>query len=97
MLIVYASNIYTQNSESYKEKDLSFTTNGITISGKLITPWEKYEKKLPLVVFVHGSGPEDYSSSDNYRYLFEQFTEIGFACYSWNRQGVGSSEGKWHE
>lgn len=97
MLIVYSSNLYSQNSESYKEKDLSFTTNGNTISGKLITPWENYEKKLPLVVFVHGSGPEDYSSSDNYRYLFEQFTEIGFACYSWNRQGVGSSEGKWYE
>ncbi|MCD8540719.1 MAG: alpha/beta hydrolase [Leadbetterella sp.] len=89
--------LYSQNAESYKEEALGFVSNGNRVSGKLITPLEQSEKKLPVVVFVHGSGPEDYSSSGDYRYLFEQFTKIGFACYSWDRQGVANSEGKWYE
>lgn len=81
---------------SYNEQNLNFTNNGNEIFGKLITP-NSYEGKLPVIVFVHGSGPEDYSSSDNYQYLWEEFTKIGFACYSWDRPGVGQSQGKWYE
>jgi uncharacterized protein len=80
----------------YNEKSISFKSNGNEIFGKLITPIVN-EGKLPVIVFVHGSGPEDYSSSDNYRYLWEEFTKIGFGCYSWNRPGVGQSQGKWYE
>lgn len=83
-------------SVKYNEHNLNFTYNGNEIFGKLITP-VFYKDKLPVIVFVHGSGPEDYSSSDNYRYLWEEFTKIGFACYSWNRPGVGESQGKWYE
>lgn len=81
---------------SYKEQSLNFTIGGNEISGKLMTP-SAFEGKLPVVVFVHGSGPEDYSSSDNYRYLWEAFAKIGFACYSWDRPGVGQSQGKWYQ
>ena len=81
---------------SYQEENLNFTSNGNEIFGKLITP-HAHEGKLPVIVFVHGSGPEDYSSSGNYRYLWEAFTKIGFACYSWDRPGVGQSQGKWYE
>ncbi len=81
---------------SYKEQSLNFNYKGNEIFGKLIMP-SVYEGKLPVVVFVHGSGPEDYSSEDNYRYLWEEFVKIGFACYSWDRPGVGQSEGKWYE
>ncbi len=79
------------------EDDLNFVYNGNKISGKLITPVRSSDKKFPVVVFVHGSGPEDYSSSNNYTYLWEEFTRIGYACYSWNRPGVGQSEGRWYE
>jgi uncharacterized protein len=81
---------------NYNEQSINFNYSGNEISGKLLIP-KVYEGKLPVIVFVHGSGPEDYSSSDNYRYLWEEFTKIGFACYSWNRPGVGESQGKWYE
>jgi uncharacterized protein len=80
----------------YHEQNLNFKSNGNEVFGRLITPIVK-EGKLPVIVFIHGSGPEDYSSSDNYRYLWEEFTKIGFACYAWNRPGVGQSQGKWYE
>lgn len=79
----------------YAMQDLNFIANGNELYGKLITPGS-YTNKLPVIVFVHGSGPEDYSSSDNYRYLWEAFTGIGFACFSWDRPGVGQSQGTWY-
>ncbi|SDB99503.1 alpha/beta hydrolase family protein [Niabella drilacis] len=80
----------------YREQEVHFTYNGDTLFGKLITPGV-FKGKLPVIVFVHGSGPEDYSSSGNYRYLWEVFTKMGFACYSWNRPGVAPSGGKWFQ
>lgn len=98
LLLIACSGIsYARNAENYKEEDLGFISNGNRISGKLIVPLAKPDSNLPVIVFVHGSGPEDYGSSGNYRYLFEAFTGIGFACYSWDRPGVGNSEGKWYE
>jgi pimeloyl-ACP methyl ester carboxylesterase len=81
---------------SYIEQNLNFMYKSNTLFGKLIIP-KGHTGKLPVIVFVHGSGPEDYSSSDNYRYLWEAFTQSGFACYSWDRPGVGQSQGKWCE
>lgn len=97
-LLFFSTNVYSQKStQNYKEENLNFISYGNKISGKLITPQKQYGNKMPVIVFVHGSGPENYSSSDNYRYMWEQFTKIGFACYSWDRPGVGNSEGKWFE
>jgi uncharacterized protein len=90
--------LYAQDvSKNYKAADLNFVYDGDSIFGKLIIPKQNNKDKLPVIVFVHGSGPEDYSSSDNYRFLWEEFTKIGFACYSWNRPGVGQSQGKWYK
>lgn len=89
--------LYAQATPAnYTEQNLNFVNNGNEIFGKLMIP-KGYKGKLPVIVFVHGSGPEDYSSSDNYRYLWEEFTRIGYACYSWDRPGVGQSQGKWYE
>lgn len=88
--------LFAQGS-NYTEQDVVFTSNADQLHGKLILPKLKSSEKLPVVVFVHGSGDEDYSSSDNYRYLWESFTKIGFACFSWDRPGVGQSTGKWYE
>jgi uncharacterized protein len=97
-LLCFHHPLYSQDgSKNYKETDLNFVYDGDSIFGKLIIPEQKNQEKLPVIVFVHGSGPEDYSSSDNYRYLWEEFTKIGFACYSWNRPGVGQSQGKWYQ
>lgn len=90
--------IFSQGlDQPYWEETVDFRFEGKKISGKLIVPRQKAESKWPVILFVHGSGPEDYSSSGNYTYLWEQFTRAGYACYSWDRPGVGESEGKWYE
>jgi pimeloyl-ACP methyl ester carboxylesterase len=92
----YWSPLYAQIiASSYREDTVNFSYNGHKIYGKLITPI-RHPDKMPVVVFVHGSGPEDYSSSGNYVYLWQVFTNMGYACYAWDRPGVGQSEGKWY-
>lgn len=82
--------------ENYTEDELCFINSRDTLFGKLVLP-KKARSTYPVVVFVHGSGPEDYSSSDLYRPLWERFTKAGFACFSWDRPGVGRSQGNWFE
>lgn len=96
-LLLASASVNISNAQVYKEEDLNFVYDGNEIFGKLILPVSRSDQKLPVVVFVHGSGPEDYSSSDSYRYLWEEFTKVGFACFSWDRPGVGQSQGKWFE
>lgn len=83
-------------SRNYSEENIFFLNSKDTIHGKLIFPKHTLGK-LPVVVFVHGSGPEDYSSSNLYRPLWEKFIKAGFACFSWDKPGIGSSQGNWFE
>ena len=87
----------TASGSTYTEEELIFISENDSIYGKLILPGGNAENGFPLIVFVHGSGPEDYSSSGNYNYLWEQFTKAGFACFSWDRPGVGLSTGSWYK
>lgn len=90
--------LYGQDvAKNYRETDLNFIHNGDSLFGKLIIPNQRKGEKLPVVVFVHGSGPEDYSSSGNYAYLWQEFASIGFACFSWDKPGIGKSQGQWFE
>lgn len=100
-LLVAISNLSIGQTEresirNYLEEDIFFINSKDTIYGKLILP-RKTPGKFPVVVFIHGSGPEDYSSSNLYRPLWEKFTKAGFACFSWDKPGIGLSQGNWFE
>jgi pimeloyl-ACP methyl ester carboxylesterase len=100
LLIFLNGFLYGQESEGskhYSEEDLYFNSGSDTLFGKLLLPKSNSGASYPVVIFVHGSGPEDYSSSNLYRPLWERFTEAGFACFSWDRPGVGLSQGNWYE
>jgi uncharacterized protein len=97
LLLVYYSPLNAQPGlTNYTEVNLNFVHAGDSIFGKLIIPKLEKKQQLPVIVFVHGSGPEDYSSSGNYNYLWYEFVNAGFACYSWDKPGVGRSEGNWY-
>ncbi len=48
-----------------------------------------------LVVFVHGDGPVDATHETFYRPLWESFARAGYASLSFDKPGVGGSEGDW--
>ncbi|MEC7262939.1 MAG: alpha/beta hydrolase [Bacteroidota bacterium] len=93
-LLWAVGSVFGQSTTNYAE-EAYFLHGRDTIFGKLILPKKKANNGYPAIIFVHGSGPEDYSSSNLYRPLWERFTEAGFACFSWNKPGVGASQGNW--
>jgi dipeptidyl aminopeptidase/acylaminoacyl peptidase len=69
-----------------------FTNNGDTLEGNLDLP--RGDGKVPLVVFVHGSG---MSTRGDYRELSQKLNEAGFATFRYDKRGVGKSGGNFVE
>lgn len=78
----------------YLEKDLKFTYDNKIISGRMALP-KNQSGPFPVAVFVHGDGPINKTGNDDYLYHWEKLTDEGIACFSWDKQGVGDSEGNW--
>ncbi len=73
---------------TFSQEDISFNSNGATLSGTLILP--KGDGPFPAVIFIHGSGAEDRSNS---RSRAKEFAKNGVAAFIYDKRGVGKSEG----
>lgn len=69
-------------------KKISFTVDGQTINGTLISP-DSVSKKLPVVLFIHGWN----TGEKNYIVRAEAVSKIGFNCLTFDLRGHGQSQG----
>lgn len=69
-------------------EQVTFTNGNVTLSGTLLRP--NTEARIPAVVLIHGSGPEDRSSL---RYYADVFVRNGYAALVYDKRGVGESQG----
>lgn len=76
-----------------KSIDIQFEHNDALLNGSLLLP--KGEKPFPVVLFIHGDGPQDRFAGDSYALLINAFLEKGIACFTWDKKGVGQSSGNW--
>ncbi|NIY78781.1 alpha/beta hydrolase [Celeribacter sp. HF31] len=69
----------------------------VTVSGARIagTIWLPDDTPIAVVALVHGDGAQDRTSSGGYAPLINAFLDRGFAVASWDKPGVGESEGNW--
>lgn len=74
---------------------IRFQHENTDLVGLLILP--SGEGPYPVVVFIHGSGPENRDGGGLYRLMWKHFAEQGFACLSWDKPGVGESTGNWRK
>jgi len=72
-------------------RSVHFRHDGLTLTGTLYTP-HAVSGRLPGVVLAHGSGPVDRFGGTWITF----FTNLGFAVLSYDKRGVGESEGDWH-
>ncbi|MEM7613029.1 MAG: alpha/beta fold hydrolase [Pseudomonadota bacterium] len=76
------------HASSPSEEQLSFDSNGVTLSGTLVMPADG--APIATVVFVHGSGPQQRSTAIAHAFAKEQI-----AALVYDKRGVGESGGKY--
>lgn len=78
---------------SAKKTELIFKHKKHKIAGTLITP--KVDMPSPVVLLVYGDGPTNRSTDGGASHIINAFLKKGIACFVWDKQGVGDSEGNW--
>ncbi len=59
------------------------------------TLWLPEGAPLAAVLLVHGDGPQDRTSANGYAPTINVLLDAGIAVASWDKPGVGASEGSW--
>ncbi|RTR05876.1 alpha/beta hydrolase family protein [Halomonas nitroreducens] len=77
----------------HHQQEVVFQTESAELSGTLILPSDN--PAAPILIFVHGDGPQDRFSSGGYMPLMNALLDSGIAVYSWDKAGVGTSAGDW--
>lgn len=74
-------------------EEIEFTSGGHRLSGTLYLP--KTDPPYNVVFFIHGDGPQDRTSNGDYVFIMNHLLKEGLACFSYDKAGVGASEGNW--
>jgi hypothetical protein len=75
-------------------KNVSFVHAGNILQGVLVLPGTAATLDS-CVIFVHGSGDMPRDAYGYYEPLWHLFAEKGWCSLSWDKPGVGDSEGDW--
>jgi alpha-beta hydrolase superfamily lysophospholipase len=71
--------------------DFEFVSEKKTLSGIIDQPISGEAKAL--IILVHGSGATDIRRENRYFGLRNRFTELGITCVTWDKPGMGRSQG----
>lgn len=77
------------------EHHAEFESAGNTLSAGLVTP--EGDGPHPVVVFVHGSGPNPTTPESYYIHYCAPIIEAGAGCFWWDKPGVDESTGTYDE
>ena len=72
---------------------INFVSKTDTLSGTLILPDQNNIKAV--AIFVHGDGAQDRFSNSGYLPLINSLLDAGIGVYTWDKAGVGESQGNW--
>lgn len=79
---------------SAKEQDVSFYHNNTLLFAKHIVP-EQWSNNKKVIIFVHGDGAANADVDGYYRVIWQRILAQGIAVFSWDKSGVGQSQGDW--
>ncbi|MBA3925917.1 alpha/beta hydrolase family protein [Listeria rustica] len=83
-----------ENSYNMKESTKIIHATSTPLNAFIAKP-NHGTKQQGLVVFVHGDGPMDATQDGGYKPLMEKFAESGYTSISWDKPGIGKSQGNW--
>ncbi|MCU6376789.1 alpha/beta hydrolase family protein [Morganella morganii] len=93
LVLFFTSHLDDFDFDNAVAKELTFTSQGNTLSGTLLLPGSGYP--AAIAVIIHGDGPQDRYSDNGYNPLFNTLLDAGIAVFSWDKAGTGSSQGNW--
>jgi uncharacterized protein len=79
----------------YETKDLTFDSSAVVLSGRLFMP--PRAGKLPVIIYVTGSGDDDVTDAFYPRMLAHAFAPSGIGIFVYNKRGVGKSQGTYSQ
>lgn len=91
MALLLLSSCTGQAAQSATE-EMTFHSGPFTIVGDLKLP--KGKGPFPVVLFVHGDGPNNRTSGVTYPPIMERMLRAGYATFSWDKPGTGASTGR---
>lgn len=79
--------------QAQQEVPMEFKASGEKLSGSLYLP--KSPPPYNVAVFIHGDGPQDRTSNGDYVFIMNALLKNNIACFSFDKAGVGGSDGDW--
>jgi len=79
--------------DSARQRHVVFNQGEERLEGTLLLP--DGISSPPVVLLVHGDGAQDRWSAGGYLPLVNYLLSQGIAVFSWDKPGVGSSQGNW--
>jgi len=73
-------------------EEVTFASGAFSIVGDLRLP--AGPGPHPVVLFVHGDGPNSRTSAGSYLPIMERMGRAGFATFAWDKPGTGASTGE---
>lgn len=98
LLILFAIFMFVLGLEKFEiaasqTVEVNFIHEGNSIQGTLYLP--ETPPPYTLAFFIHGDGPEDRLARGGYTFLMNHLLKENIACFSYDKPGVGESEGQW--
>lgn len=93
LVLFFTSHLDDFDFDNAVAKELTFTSQGNRLSGTLLLPSNGHP--AAVAVIIHGDGPQDRYSDNGYNPLFNTLLDAGIAVFSWDKAGIGNSQGNW--
>ncbi|WP_424983561.1 alpha/beta hydrolase family protein [Maritalea sp. S77] len=95
LILILVGLVFWVPDAGYATRILRFEHKGKTIFGQISLPHNGEQAPLDCIVFVHGDGEMDRSAFGYFDPYFSKFAEHGWCAFSWDKPGVGDSDGDW--
>lgn len=92
VFVIYRLQTFDLDIES-RGQAIAFKSGGDQLEGTLLMPRDR--QAPPVVLIVHGDGAQDRWSDGGYAALINFLLSQGIAVFSWDKPGVGASQGNW--
>jgi pimeloyl-ACP methyl ester carboxylesterase len=78
--------------QQFRTEEIVFHSGSFKLVGDLRLPGGSGPH--PVVVFVHGDGPNNRTSGVTYPPIMERMQRVGYATFAWDKPGTGASTGR---